>query len=126
MVLRSLSKSSCISANCSTIASTRLKQQGTTDAKKAAANDKPENGKAPAKAPKPVADAKYTIGSTDTVKRGFLKDFCDFTKKKGTVDAAMLIAEFAGRQIDGHKIDAARVHRYIGYAVNNGQFKKAK
>jgi hypothetical protein len=39
------------------------------------------------------------------------------------VDAAMLIVEFAGRQIDGHKIDAARVHRYIRYAVNNGQFK---
>jgi hypothetical protein len=38
----------------------------------------------------------------------------------------MLIAEFAGRQIDGHKIDAARVHRYIRYSVNNGQFKKAK
>ena len=71
-------------------------------------------------------DAKYTIGSTETVKRGFLKEFCDFTRKKGTVDAAMLIAEFAGRQIDGHKIDAARVHRYIRYCVNNGQFKKAK
>ena len=69
---------------------------------------------------------KYTIGSTETVKRGFLKEFCDFTRKKGTVDAAMLIAEFAGRQIDGHKIDAARVHRYIRYALNNGQFKKAK
>jgi hypothetical protein len=38
----------------------------------------------------------------------------------------MLIAEFAGRQIEGHRIDAARVHRYIRYAVNNGQFKKAK
>ena len=69
---------------------------------------------------------KYTIGSTETVKRGFLKEFCDFARKKGTVDAAMLTAEFAGRQIDGHKIDAARVHRYIRYCVNNGQFKKAK
>jgi hypothetical protein len=38
----------------------------------------------------------------------------------------MLIAEFAARQIDGHKIDAAESHRYIRYAVNNGQFKKAK
>jgi hypothetical protein len=38
------------------------------------------------------------------------------------VDATMLIAEFVGRQIDGHKIDAARVHRYIHYAINNGQF----
>jgi hypothetical protein len=105
-----------------------MKKQGTTYAKKAAANDKRENGngKAPAKASKPAEDATYTIGSTETVRRGFLKEFCDFTKKKGTVDAAMLIAEFAGRQIDGHKIDAARVHRYIRYAVNNGQFKKAK
>ena len=104
-----------------------MKKKGTTDAKKAAANDKENgNGKAPAKAPKPAEGAKYTIGSTATVKRGFLKEFCDFTRKKGTVDAAMLIAEFAGRQIDGHKIDAARVHRYIRYAVNNGQFKKAK
>lgn len=104
-----------------------MKKQGTTDAKKASANDKENgNGKAPAKAPKPAEDAKYTIGSTDTVKRGFLLEFCDFTRKKGTVDAAMLIAEFAGRQIDGHKIDAGRVHRYIRYCVNNGQFKKAK
>jgi hypothetical protein len=59
------------------------------------------------------------------VKRGFLNEFCDFTRKKGTVDAAMLLAEFAGRQICGNKIDAARVHRYIRYAVNKGQFKVA-
>jgi hypothetical protein len=104
-----------------------MKKQATTDAKKAAANDKENgNGKAPAKAPKPAEDAKYTIGSTDTVRRGFLKEFCDFTRKKGTVDAETLVKEFSGRQIDGHKIDAARVHRYIRYAVNNGQFKKAK
>jgi hypothetical protein len=42
------------------------------------------------------------------------------------MDAAILIAEFAGRQIDGRKIDADRVHRYIRYAVNNGQFKVVK
>jgi|SRR5580692_2414642 hypothetical protein len=109
-----------------------MKKQNTTDVKRAAANDKPENGKADK--PKattslrtvPPEPERYTIGSTETVKRGFLKEFCDFTKKKGTVDAALLIAEFAGRQIDGHKIDAARVHRYIRYCVNNGQFKVAK
>lgn len=96
------------------------------DAKQKAANDKPNgNGKAKAVKPRPV-DEKYTVGSTETVKRGFLKEFCDFAKKKGTVDAAALIAEFAGRQIDGHKIDAARVHRYIRYAINHGQFKVAK
>jgi hypothetical protein len=105
-----------------------MKKQGTTDVKLRAANDRPENGKAEKakKSSKPADDAKYTIGSTETVKRGFLKEFCDFTRKKGTVDAAMLIAEFAGRQIDGHKIDGARVHRYIRYAVNNGQFKPVK
>jgi hypothetical protein len=47
-------------------------------------------------------------------------------EKKGTVSAEQLVESFNGRQIDGHKIDAARVHRYIRYAVNNGQFKKAK
>jgi hypothetical protein len=109
-----------------------MKKQAATDAKKAAANDKPENGKTEktkvTTSPRavPTEPERYTIGVTDTVRRGFLKEFCDFTKKKGTVDAAMLIAEFAGRQIDGHKIDAARVHRYIRYAVNNGQFKVAK
>jgi hypothetical protein len=100
--------------------------------KEGAANHKPENGKAEkAKVTTslrivPPGPERNTIGSTETVKRGFLKEFCDFTRKKGRVDAAMLIAEFAGRQIDGHKIDAARVHRYIRYAVNNGQFEKAK
>ena len=93
-----------------------------------AANDKPENGKAAKarKSSKPAEDAKYTIGSTETVKRGFLKEFCDFTRKKGTVSAEILIAEFAGRQIDGHKVDAARVHRYVAYAKNNGIIKLVK
>src|SRR5258706_287959 len=60
-----------------------MKKKGTTDAKRAAANDKENgNGKEPAKAAKPADDAKYTIGSTETVKRGFLKEFCDFTRKK--------------------------------------------
>jgi hypothetical protein len=104
-----------------------MKKQGTTDAKNAAANDK-ENGKGkrPAKAPKPAEDVKYTIGSTETVRRGFLLEFCDFTRKKGTVDAETLVKEFSGRQIDGHKVDAARIARYIRYCVNNGQFKVAK
>jgi len=95
-----------------------MKKQGpTTDAKRAAANDKPENSKtekAPKKTSKPAEpDAKFTLGSIETVKRGFLKEFCDFTRKKGTVDAAMLIAEFSGRQIDNKKITVERVHRYI-------------
>ena len=104
-------------------------KNNTTDAKKAAANDKPEveNGKPKKAAPKAEKSVeRYQIGQTDTVKRGFLKEFCDFTRRKGTVSAETLIAEFAGRQIDGHKIDAARVHRYIRYSVNHGHFKVAK
>jgi hypothetical protein len=109
-----------------------MKRQAATDSKRSAANDKPENGKAEktkvttSLRTVPPEPERYAIGSSETVKRLFLKESCDFTRKKGTVDAAMLIAEFAGRQIDGHRIDAARVHRYIRYAVNNGQFKKAK
>jgi hypothetical protein len=107
-----------------------MKKHGTTDAKRAAANDKPEPETKKADAPRATKADKpperYQIGQTDTVKRGFLKEFCDFTRKKGTVSAEMLIAEFAGRQIDGHKIDAARVHRYIRYSVNHGHFKLAK
>jgi hypothetical protein len=104
-------------------------KKATTDAKKAAANDR-ENGNDKAtkavKGSKTAADEKYSIGSIETVKRGFLKEFCDFTKKKGTVDAETLVKEFNGRQIDGHKVDAARVARYIRYCVNNGQFKVMK
>jgi len=97
------------------------------DAKKAAANDG-ENGKATkaAKRTNPAADEEYTIGSTETVKRGFLLEFCEFARKKRTADAEMLVKESSGRQIDGHKVDAARVARYIRYCVNNGQFEVAK
>jgi hypothetical protein len=107
-----------------------MKKQGTTDAKRAAANDKPENGKAekaPKKTSKPTEpDAKFTLGSTDTVKRGFLLEFVKFCKAKGTVDAAMLIAEFSGRQIDNKKITVERVHRYISYCRNHGILKASK
>ncbi|HEY3974116.1 MAG TPA: hypothetical protein VGM18_14005 [Candidatus Sulfotelmatobacter sp.] len=103
-----------------------MKKQGTTDAKRAAANDKAENGKAEKakKVSKPTEpDAKFTLGSIDTVKRGFLLEFVKFVKAKGTVDAAMLIAEFNGRQFDGRKVTSDRVHRYISYCRNHGIFK---
>jgi hypothetical protein len=115
-----------------------MKKQGATDAKRAAANDKPEaeakKADAPraAKAPKakksskPAEDAKYTIGSTETVKRGFLLEFVKFVKAKGTVDAAMLVKEFSGRQIDGKKITGERIHRYVAYSRNHGIIKLAK
>jgi hypothetical protein len=106
-----------------------MKKQGATDAKRAAANDKPENEKAAKakKSSKPAEDAKYTIGSTETVKRGFLLEFLKFfVKAKGTVDAAMLVKEFSGRQIDGKKITAERIHRYIAYSKNHGLIKVVK
>lgn len=63
-----------------------MKKRGTTiDAKRAAANDKPEaeTKKADAakatKAEKPAE--RYQIGQTDTVKRGFLKELFGFRNK---------------------------------------------
>jgi hypothetical protein len=106
-----------------------MKKQATSDAKKRAANDveKDETPKAAvAKAPKAIPDQRYELGSIATVKRGFLLAFVEFAKKKGSVNAEMLIAEFGGRQIDGHKIDATRVHRYISYCRNHGIFKPVK
>ena len=107
-----------------------MKKKGTMDVKRAAANDKPENGKsekAPKKTSKPTEpDAKFTLGSIETVKRGFLLEFVKFVKAKGTVDTAMLIAEFSGRQIDGKKITVERVHRYISYCRSHGIIKVAK
>jgi hypothetical protein len=50
-------------------------------------------------------------------------EFVKFVKAKGTVDAAMLIAEFNGRQFDGRKVTADRVHRYISYCRNHGILK---
>jgi hypothetical protein len=104
---------------------TAMKKQGAMDAKRAAANDREENGKTEngTKAPKPAEHFK--LGDVSKVKRGFLKAVVDFTKKKGAVDATILIEEFAGRQIDGKKITAGRVHRYIGYCKTHGIFVKA-
>ena len=46
-------------------------KKATTDAKKAAANDKENgNGKKVSQLTKPAADEKYTIGSIDTVSYG--------------------------------------------------------
>ena len=106
-------------------------EESTTDAKRAAANDKPEveNGKPKKSAPKAKAEkpvGRYTIGNIATVRGGFYKELCDYTAKHGKVDAEMLCKEFVGRQINGRGINAARVHRYIRYALNHGQFKVAK
>jgi hypothetical protein len=93
-----------------------MKKQAATDAKKAAANDKPENGKAEkAKRVKPAEDAKYTVGNLATVKRGFLLALCEFVKAKGTVDHAAFVKQFDGRQFENRKVDAARITRYLAY-----------
>lgn len=107
-----------------------MKKQATSDAKKRAANDVEMNdtpkaaaAKAP-KAEKPVE--KYTIGQTDTVRRGMLKEFCDLVRKKGVITLEQLVAELAGRTIDKHPVTAARVSRYVGYAKAHGHIKVAK
>jgi hypothetical protein len=88
-------------------------------AKKLAANDTQENGKAEKVRSRLADDARFTIGSVATVKRGFLKDFCDFVTAKKTVDAPMLIKVFP-------KIPEARVRRYVHYCLNHGQLKVTK
>jgi hypothetical protein len=106
-----------------------MKKQ-TAEGKRAAANDKPEAETKKANAPKvPKAERpveRYKIGNIATVRGGFYKELCDYTAKIGTVDAEMLCKEFVGRQINGRGINAARVDRYIRYALNHGQFKVAK
>ena len=97
------------------------------DAKKAAANDKENgNGKKVSKRTKPAADEKYTIGSTETVRRGFLLAMVEFCKAKGTVDHAALVKEFSGRQFENRKVDSARITRYLSYCRNHGILKVAK
>ena len=102
-----------------------MKNKSTADVKQRAANDK-SNGKAK-KAPKaPKPEEKFTLGSIDTVKRGFLLEFVTFIKAKGTVDAAMLVSEFNGRQFGGRKVTVERIHRYIAYSRNHGIIKAAR
>jgi hypothetical protein len=95
--------------------------------KKLAANDKPNgNDKKVTKRSKPADDAKYVVGSVETVKRGFLKLFVDYIAKKGSVNAEQLVAEFAGRSVEGKKISAERCHRYLNYCRVNGIVKVQK
>jgi hypothetical protein len=112
-----------------------MKKGKQTNGKRAAANDKPENGEAKKVAPKVEAtkaekpEERYTIGNIATVRGGFYKELCDFVAKKGNshgVDAEAIRKEFVGRQINGRGINAQRVARYIRYAVNHGQFKVVK
>ena len=104
-----------------------MTKKSTADVKQRAANDKPDGHGRVMKAPKAAKpEEKFTLGSIDTVKRGFLLEFVKFVKAKGTVDAAMLISEFNGRQFDGRKVTVERIHRYIAYGRNHGILKVVK
>jgi hypothetical protein len=107
-----------------------MKKKSVMDVTQRAANDRPADKGRTEKAQKRAANkneaAKFIAGSTETVRRGFLLEFVKFVKAKGAVDAAMLIAEFNGRQFDGRKVTVERIHRYIAYSRNHGIIKVAK
>jgi hypothetical protein len=107
-----------------------MKKRSTADVKQRAANDKSNGNSKPKKAPKsPNPEEKFTLGAIETVKRGFLLEFVKFIKAKGTVDVAMLIAEFNGRQFDGRKVTVERIHRYIAYSqttASSGRLRRSK
>ena len=100
------------------------REEGSSQRQAGSGDRKPKKADPKPKAEKPVG--RYTIGNIATVRGGFYKELCDYTAKKGTVDAEMLCKEFVGRQINGRGINAARVDRYVRYALNHGQFKVAK
>lgn len=58
--------------------------------------------------------------------RGFLAEFLAFAGKKDAVTVASLVAEFGGRQIDGHKVNELRIRRYVSYCLSNDLFKAVK
>jgi hypothetical protein len=95
--------------------------------KKLAANDKPNgNDKKVTKRSTPADDARYVVGSVETVKRGFLKLFVDFIAAKKVVTLEQLVAEFANRSVEGKRITAERCARYLGYCRVNGIVKVQK
>lgn len=66
-------------------------EETTVDSKKAAVNYKQNGNRRRFEENNPPTDEKYAIGNPDMIKRGFLLEFCDFTRKKRAVDAARLI-----------------------------------
>jgi hypothetical protein len=73
-------------------------------------------------------EQEYSLLATVEVKkftRGFLAEFLAFVAKKEVVTLAELVAEFNGRQIDGHKVTPQRVRRYVSYCVSHEILKKA-
>jgi hypothetical protein len=74
------------------------------------------------------AKQEYSLLATVDVKkftRGFLAEFLAFVAKKEVVTVEQLVAEFNGRQIDGHKVTPERVKRYVSYCMAHELFKKA-
>ena len=88
------------------------------DARRPLQNDK-ENGNGKAKAAKRTkpADEKFVIGNTDTVKRGFLLEFCDFTRKTrsgGRGNAGEEIRLTADRRAQGGCCSRPSLHSLMG------------
>ena len=83
----------------------------------------------PAKAEKsaePKPEKRYVVGSTDTVKRGWLKEMIDWASKQDSVSVASIFRKFGGRTIDGHRVSELRCRRYVSYCVSHGILKLVK
>jgi hypothetical protein len=105
----------------------RVEKNSRKERKDEEASDRKVKATKAAKAPKaPKLIERYTLGNTDSVKRGFVLAFVEFVKAKGTVDIPTLIAKFSGRQFDGRKVTPDRVRRYVAYCRAHGIFKVVK
>ena len=74
---------------------------------------------------KTIKTQTLTVAKTDSIKRGFVKDFVDFIAKRGKATVAELQRHFAGRQFNGKKVTNDRVVRYAYWCVANGVLKVA-
>ena len=99
----------------------------TTNGKKAAAHDvEPEAPKAKEEKKDEKPEQRYELGSTATVKRGFLLLLTEWARKHKTFTVAQAVDEFNGRQVNSRKVDASRCARYFAYCRNHGIFKLVK
>jgi hypothetical protein len=83
-----------------------------------AANKKAKAEKA-ASEPKP--EKHYTVGSLDTVKRGFLLEMITWAGRQQSVTVASLYRKFGGR-----KVSELRVRRYVSYCMSHGILRPVK
>ncbi len=77
----------------------------------------------PAKAPKAADTAKYKLGDTSQVKRGFMAEYVEKAQALKTFTRDSLEAEFGGRQ---GSPEAQKMGTYFPYAVGKGIFVAAK